>query len=232
MLDGEIADLIFDPEYFGLIPLNDINILFGVSRHSFLSREGYFTISGGDAAASGGVSVIAPFDFTRSFSQYYLAAAENGAVRVANGVYTKRARLDTLTFDAPEETSSASMRMAVNAAVGVQNALGGGLCESVGIVDTATLDGLIKTCFSEEAGAALKQRCSVGDGESLTYTSGRIGSINLSDTVLVISEETETGASGALYINAGEFGGRTAYYSCAVKLQKTEGGYMTDCIIE
>lgn len=232
VLDGEVSDLIFDPESFGLIPLSDLNIVFGVSRHSFLSRDGYFTISGGNAAASGGVPVIAQFDFMRSFSQYYLAAAENGAVRVVNGVYTKRAKLDDLTFDAPEETASAAMRMAVNAAVALQNTLGGGLCESIGIVDTATLDGLIKVCFGEEAGAALRQRCSVGEGDALTYSGGMLDPINLSDTVLVISEETETAASGTLYVKAGSFGGNTAYYSCAVKLQKTESGYVAAQIIE
>lgn len=232
VLRGEITDMLFDPNSFGILNLDSSDIRFGVSKHTYLCRDGYFTVNNGGIAPGGSVSDIAPLDFTRSFSQNYMAAAENGTVRVVGGVYTKRARNDALTFVAPEETSSAAMRMAVNAAVGLQNTLGGGLCEELGIVDTETLDRLINTCFTESAGAMLKLRCSVGEGEALTYKSGIPGLINLSDTVLVISEETETTANGTLYVKAGDFGGKTGYYSCAVKLQKTESGYAADCIIE
>ena len=124
------------------------------------------------------------------------------------------------------------MRSAVNAAVGLQNALAEKLCESCGITDKATLENLITACFSETAAENLKKRCTLGEGETLEYSNGLIYPINLSDTVLVISEETEAGANGTLYINAGVFDGKTAYYSCTVKLQKTENGYKADGVIE
>ena len=161
-----------------------------------------------------------------------MAAAENGSVRIVNGIYTDRAKNDYLTYEIPEENASTDMRSAVNAAVGLQNALAGGLCESCGITDKTTLENLIAICFSETAAENLKKRCTLGEGEALEYSNGLIYSINLSDTVLVISEETETGANGTLYINAGSFDGKTAYYSCAVKLQKSENGYKADGVIE
>lgn len=232
LLKSDMTDLIFDPSSYGLIRLSDSNVQFGVSKHSFLSGDGYYTIDNGDKVPSGGISVIAKFDFKRSFSRYYLAAAENGAVRIVNGIYTDRAKNDYLTFEAPEENASTDMRSAVNAAVGLQNALAEKLCESCGITDKATLENLITACFSETAAENLKKRCTLGEGETLEYSNGLIYPINLSDTVLVISEETEAGANGTLYINAGVFDGKTAYYSCTVKLQKTENGYKADGVIE
>lgn len=232
LLKSDMTDLIFDPSSYGLIRLSDSNVQFGVSKHSFLSGDGYYTIDNGDKVPSGGISVIAKFDFKRSFSRYYLAAAENGAVRIVNGIYTDRAKNDYLTFESPEENASTDMRSAVNAAVGLQNALAEKLCESCGITDKATLENLITACFSETAAENLKKRCTLGEGETLEYSNGLIYPINLSDTVLVISEETEAGANGTLYINAGVFDGKTAYYSCTVKLQKTENGYKADGVIE
>lgn len=232
VLEGGLVNVIFDPDSFGMMSVTGADAEFGVSKHSFISSEGCFTIKDGRAEPSGGVSVMAQLDFERSFSRIYLAAVENGAVRIVDGVYTDRARTDSLSLVIPEENASAEMRAAVNAAVGLQNALSGGLCESLGITGTQTLDALLKGCFSESAAAAVKQRSGVGEGEALTYRSGGFYPINLSDTVLVISGETETGAEGTLYINAGSFGGGTAYYSCAVKLQRTENGYAADGIIE
>ena len=232
LLKGDMVNLLFDPSSYGLIHLSDTDVQFGVSKHSFLGSGGYYTINNGDITPNGGISVIAKLDFKRSLSRYYMAAAENGAVRIVNGIYTDRAKNDYLTFETPEENASADIRSAVNAAVGLQNALASGLCESCGITDKAMLENLIAACFSETAADGLKKRCTLGEGETLEYSSGLIYSINLSDTVLVISEETETGANGTLYINAGSFDGKTAYYSCAVKLQKTENGYKADGVIE
>lgn len=232
LLNNDIIHFIFDPVSYGLISISDAYAQFGVSKHSFLGSDGYYTIDNGSKTPSGGISVIAKLDFKRSLSRYYTAAAENGAVRIVNGIYTDRAKNDYLTFEVPEENASADMRSAVNAAVGLQNALAGGLCESCGITDKETLENLIAACFSETAADNLKKRCALGEGETLEYSNGLIYSINLSDTVLVISDETETSANGTLYINAGSFDGRTAYYSCAVKLQKTENGYRADSVIE
>lgn len=232
LINSDLINMIFDPDSYGLISLSGTNAEFGISKHSFLGIDGYHTIINGDKTPIGGISVIGKLDFKRSLSRYYIAAAENGAVRIANGIYTDRAKNDYLTFESPVETASPDMRAAVNAAVGLQNALAGGLCESCGITDKAALENLIALCFSETAADSLKKRCMLGEGETLEYSNGLIYSINLSDTVLVISEETETGAYGTLYINAGSFDGKTAYYSCTVKLQKTENGYKADGVIE
>ncbi|MCM1166854.1 MAG: hypothetical protein NC299_02910 [Lachnospiraceae bacterium] len=231
-LKSDIVNFVFDPASYGLISVNSANVQFGAAKHCFLDSDGYYTIDNGEKTPSGGISVIARFDFKRSLSRRWLAAAENGAVRIVNGIYTERARNDYLTFETPEENASAEERMAVNAAVGLQNALAGGLCESCGITDKQTLENLIGACFGDEAAEALKQRCALGEGEALEYSNGLLYPINLSDTVLVISEETETGASGTLYINAGVFDGKTAYYSCAVKLLKNGNGYKADGVIE
>lgn len=232
VLTNDRFNLIFDPASFGLVSIPDAAAYFGVSRHSFLGSEGYFTIDNGIITPDGGISVIAKMDFKRSFSRYYIAAVENGAVRIVNGIYTDRAKNDYLTFETPAENANSDMRSVVNAAVGLQNALAGGLCEDCGITDTETLDTLLSFSFSENAAAELKKRCAIGDGEALQYSNGYLYQINLSDTVLVITEETEEAANGTLYINAGSFDGRTAYYSCSVKLKKTESGYAADCIIE
>lgn len=232
LLKGDMVNMIFDPSSYELIALPDANAQFGVSKHSFFASDGYYTIDNGVKTPSGGISVIAKLDFKRSLSRHYMAAAENGSVRIVNGIYTDRAKNDYLTYEIPEENASTDMRSAVNAAVGLQNALAGGLCESCGITDKTTLENLIAICFSETAAENLKKRCTLGEGEALEYSNGLIYSINLSDTVLVISEETETGANGTLYINAGSFDGKTAYYSCAVKLQKSENGYKADGVIE
>lgn len=235
VFENSIMSMIFDPSTFGLIRLSDSNVQFGVSRHSFYSEGSYYTIADGDKNLSGSISVIAKFDFKRSFSQNYMAAAENGTVRIVNGIYTNRAINDYLSFETPVENASEDMRLAVNAAVGIQNALAERLCAQYGITERTKATDLISICFTENAAKELKLRCAIDEskeeGETFEYAAG-VNSINLSDSVLVISEETETDAVGTLYVNAGTFGGKTAYYSYAVKLQKNEEGYKADAIIE
>lgn len=236
VLRSSLMTLIYDPSTYGLISVSDSNIQFGVSKHSFYSEGSYYTIADGRKSLSGGISVIAKFDFMRSFSKYYMAAAEDGAVRIVSGIYTDRARNDYLSFEVPAENATDDMRMAVNAAVGIQNALAQRLCAECGITERTKAVDLISVSFSETAAKDLKKRCGIDEtkteGETFEYSSGQLYPINLSDSVLAISEETETGAVGTLYINAGSFGGKRAYYSCAVKLLKTENGYKADAIIE
>lgn len=236
VLHNSLMTMIYDPSTYGLINVSDQNIQFGVSKHSFYSEGSYYTIANGGKSLSGGIPVIAKFDFMRSFSKNYMAAAENGAVRIVSGIYTDRARNDYLSFEIPAENASDDMRMAVNAAVGIQNALAERLCADYGITERTKAVDLISVCFTETAAENLKKRCAIDEtkteGETFEYSSGQLYPVNLSDSVLVISDETETGAVGTLYVNAGSFGGKRAYYSCAVKLLKTENGYKADAIIE
>ncbi len=235
VLKGGLINLIFDPSSGGLIGVSNPNVQFGISRHSFYADNNYYTIANGNKSLNGSISVIGKLDFKRSLSRNYMAAAEDGAVRIVNGIYTDRAGNDYPSFETPADNASSEMHMAVNAAIGIQNAFAKQLCAEYGITERTKAVNIISACFTESAANELKSRCAIDEskeeGETFEYTAG-VKPINLSEYVLTISEETETGAVGTLYVSAGTFGGKTAYYSYAVKLLKTDNGYKADAIIE
>lgn len=231
LFDGRMK-LIYNPSSLNVILAGDSSAIdFGVSAHSYLSDGKYYTIGEDDSLPSGGVSVISKIDFKNSFSKYYTAIPEDGTVCVVEGSYTERARNDYLTFETPAENASAEVRGALDAAVGLQNAIARGVCGDYGISDTEKLNQTLAALFTENAAAELAKRCIVGEPDSLSITDGGIADIRLSETVLTVSGEADGVVSGTLYINAGSFGGKTAYYTCPVKLVKSESGYLVDCII-
>lgn len=232
VLQGDHVTMIFDPISFKVVFSSGADVDFGVSGHSFRSGGKYFTIIDGEGASSGGVSVISKIDFKNSFSQYYTAVTENGTVYIVEGSYNERAKNDYLTFEIPSENASVEVRGALDAAVKLQNALTRGICADCGIDSTEKLIQTMAAIFTENSAAELVKRCEIGGEENLEYTGGGLVNINLSETVLTVSEETEGIVNGTLYIYAGSFDGKTAYFTCPVKLIKTENGYAVDCIIE
>lgn len=217
---------IFDPASESLIAAGDGDISFGISAHGLSCGGEYFIIDGGALIPSGGLSIISQIDFKSSLSKYYTAFPENGAVRIVDSSYTDKAKNEYLTFETVSENASAEIRGAVNAAAALQNMLAENILADCGIDSSEKLNDAITACFTESAGAELTALFIGSENGSRPIP------IDISDTVLVISEESDGTVNGTLYINAGSFGGRTAYYSCAVRLLLTEDGiYKADRVI-
>lgn len=217
---------IFDPAFESLIAAGDGNVSFGISAHGLSCGGEYFIIDGGALVPSGGLSIISQIDFKSSLSKYYAAFPENGAVRIVESSYTDRAKSEYLTFEPVFENASDEIRGAVNAAIALQNMLAENILADCGIDSTEKLNATIAACFTESAGAELMALFANGENAR------RLLPVDISDTVLVISEETDGATNGTLYISAGSFGGRTAYYSFTVTLLLTENGiYKADRVI-
>ena len=217
---------IFDPATESLIPITGEKASFGASKHSFSDGKSYFTVSSGAIVPESGISAIAKIDFTRSFSDKWLAAVSNGAVRILPGVYTQRVRNDGISFAAPEEKASAEQRAAVNSAVGLLNALANGSCKENGINTREKLIAVIDACFSQSEAQYIKARCEVSESGEMSYTSGGFTAVNVSDTVLVMDGEL----TGKLYIKAGVFDGKTAYRTVPITLTTENGRLLMDVL--
>lgn len=232
VLENDKLNLIYNPSSLNVIlAQKGAAIDFGVSAHSFLSDGNYYTISNNEKLPSGGIDVISKIDFKNSFSKLYTAVPENGAVYIVEGSYTERAKNDSLTFETPVENASAEMRGALDAAVCLQNAIARGICGECGINDIEKLFQTMTMLFTENAAAELAKRCIAVEADRVEITDGGLMNINLSKTVFSVSDETDSAVSGTLYVSAGSFGGRSAYYAYPVKLVKTESGYLVDGII-
>lgn len=232
VLDDGRMKMIYNPSSLNVIlARGEAEIDFGVSAHSFFSDGNYYTIGEDDSLPSGGIAVISKIDFKNSFSRYYTTTSTNGAVLITEGSYTERAKNDYLTFDTPVENASLEIRKALDATVGLQNAIARGICGDCGINDTEKLNQTMAALFTENAAAELAKRCIIGEGDSAEITDGGLTEIRLSETVLTVSDEADGVVSGTLYVYAGSFSGKWAYYTCPVKLVKTDSGYLVDCII-
>lgn len=217
---------IFDPASESLTAADDGDISFGMSAHGLSCGGEYFIIDGGALIPSGGLSIISQIDFKSSLSKYYAAFPENGSVRIAQSSYSDKAKNEYLTFETVSENASAEIRGVVNAAVALQNMLAENILADCGIDSSEKLNAAITACFTESAGAELIALFAGSENGS------RLLPIDISDTVLVVSDESGGTANGTLYINAGSFDSRTAYYSCAVRLLLTEDGiYKADRVI-
>ena len=218
---------VFDPATETFIPVRGgKTISFGVSAHSLTCNGGYYTIANGQLLADDSVSVIAKIDFTRSFSTKYVAVVSNGSVRIVPAIYTSRVYGSDVTFAQPEENASAEARAAVNSAIGMINALADESLAQSGIDTADKLSQTIGVCFTSSAASELKTRCGISDN-SLSYKSGSLEAITVSDTVLVM----ENSENGTLYVKVGAFDGKAAYKPIAVKLLSENGVLKADCII-
>lgn len=218
---------IFDPATESLIPISAAkNISFGASAHSFSDGSSYFTISSGAAVPEGRITEIAKVDFTRSFSSKYAAAVSNGSVRIIPSMYTNRVKSGGITFEQPVENAYSEQREAVNRGIGIINALASGTCRECSITTSEKLAATIECCFSESEASALIESLDIGQSGELSYSSSSLSQMTVSDTVLVMDNDTE----GKLYVKVGTFEGKTAYTVRNVVLVN-ENGLKLDVII-
>ncbi len=220
---------ILDPGTDKLIPISgNGDISFGISSDTFSLGDEYYTVSGGTISpVKANAAVMKKIDFKRSLSAKYMALVSNGSVRIIPATYSAKALSETLTFIIPNENASAAQRAAVNAGLGLTNALAGRMCAKCGIDTADKLSDTIKACFTKTAGSELKARCGITDGSS-EYSDGGLSQVNISETVLVMDNST----SGTLYIKAGTFNGKTAYFSRSIKLAEENGSLKLDIIVD
>lgn len=229
VMAGADGRFIFDPATESLIPLHSEGaVSFGVSAHSFSIDGEYYTVNNGELIPAAGLSTIAKIDFKRSFSSKYAAIVSNGSVRIVPSAYTSKAKSEQLVFDAPAENASPEARAAVNAGLGVINAIAGRSCRECGIDTAEKLSKTVDVCFAKDTAAALKTRCEISVSGNLSYSKGGLSAVNISDTILVMQD----GINGTLYIKAGTFDGKAAYFARSVKLSEENGSLKLDCIID
>ncbi len=226
VLSGNSDRYIFDPATQTLIPVQSENApVFGASTRSFSLDGEHYTILNGAINSGATLSEIARIDFRRSFSQRYIATANEGAVRIIPGCYTSAAKSSAI-FAEPVSNASEKAQTAVNSALGVINALALNKCNDSGITSAEKLNAVIDAYFSKQAAAELKTRCTVSAWGGLAYTNGGLSAVNVQDTVLVMD-----GLSGTLYIKAGTFDGKTAYFTHEIRLVEENGNLKLDCIL-
>lgn len=226
VMTGAGGQFIYDPATETLIPVQSAGTpSFGVSAHSFSLDGEHYTISGGKIESGAAFSEIAKIDFKRSFSQQYIAAVSNGSVRIISGCYTNAAK-NSAQFVTPVSNASEKAQAAVNSALGVVNALALNKCNDSGITSAEKLNAVIDYCFSKQAAAELKNRCTVSPAGGLAYTNGGLSAVNIQDTVLVMD-----GLSGTLYAKAGTFDGKAAYFAYEIKLVEENGSLKLDTIL-
>ena len=215
---------------FAVTDFFDTTITFGASRTSFLADGQCYTVADGAVSASGGVAALAPIEYKKSLSaQYVVSAVNDGRVKISDSIYTAQNKSGLLTFTAITENCSDTLKSAMIRAIGVNNALALADCESCGLDTPAKLSQAIKAAYSESAAAKLRSKCSISN-TVLNYTRGGLKAISADSAVLVISSQSETAASGTLYIAVGSFGGKTAYSSVNVTFVY-ENGWKLDMVL-
>lgn len=225
---------VFDPESGKFISIYDSNtngVIFGASKHSYSSGGSVYTIAGGTAVSSGGLNVTAAIDYKKSFSSKYAATASGGYVKITDSIYTAANKSALMTFSDITENSSAAIRSAANGAIGVNNVIALGECRQHGITNPDTLVECIKYYYTDSAVSKLMDRCGISSLGALHYSDGGLTPIDVSDTVLVISNESENSASGMLYIRAGSFAGKTAYRSVSVSFTKVNERWKLNSVL-
>lgn len=223
---------IFDTATESMIPAPASGVIsFGVSSDGFACGGGYYTISEGRVSEASGLDIVAKIDWRSGLSPKYQARALDGCVKITESLYSEENAQLNLTFGAPYENASAEMRVAVNSAIGLQNALSTNKITASGISDAETLAKAMKAIYTQNAAESLKVRCKIS-GIELSYESGGLGAINVSDTVLTITENNGVNASGVLYIKAGAFDGKIGYRAVNVNLVNTGKQWKIGGIIE
>ncbi|MGN1338814.1 MAG: hypothetical protein ACI4WS_00845 [Oscillospiraceae bacterium] len=225
---------IFDPETEKLMTLysSENSVNFGASRHSFISGGSCYTISGGSISESGGISTLASIEYRRSFSEKYAASANGGTVRITDSVYTSANRSSLLTFSEISGNASAEFRQAMNGAIGVNNAIAMKVCATSGMTRPQLVLDCIDYYYSTAAAQKLISRCGIDpQNAALIYNNGGLTAISASDTALVISSQSDSNASGMLYVKAGSFGGKTGYRSVNVSFVKENGLWKLDTVL-
>lgn len=222
---------ILDPKTGSLITVYDSegNLSFGASRCSFTSSGSLYTISGGTVSPSSDLSMLAPVEYRKSFSEKWCAAASGGTVKITESVYNRRYLSAEFVYE-PAGNASGELKKAANGAVGVNNALALGRLSESGINTAQKLDDCISLYYSESAARKLKHRCSF-DGVSLSCTDGGLTAVNAAESVLIINSQNDSSASGVICVKAGTFAGKTAYRQINVTFVRENGIWKLDNVL-
>ncbi len=222
---------IFDPRTETFIPVvNDDSVTFGASRHSFINGESCYSVSNGEIVPDGAVSSLAAIEYRRSGSELWYAYVSGGTVRITESTYTALNKNSLLTFSEISENASSQLKDTLKGAVGVNNAIALNKCGESGIDDGQTLINCISAYYSKNASQKIVTRCGISP-YSLKYEAVGMKPVSYSKSVLSITNQTENSASGMLYIEAGSFGGRTAYRSVSVSFVKENGAWKLDTVL-
>lgn len=222
---------IFDPGSEKLIPIsNEDTITFGANRHSFINGGSCYAVSNGEIIPDGSISSLAAIEYRRSGSELWYAYASGGTVRITESTYSALNKSSLLSFNPITENASTELKQALKGAVGVNNAIALKKCSESGINDGQVLINCISAYYSQNASQKLITRCEISP-YSMRYESGGLSPVSFNKSVLVINSQSETKASGMLFIEAGSFGGRTAYRSVSVSFVNENGSWKLDTVL-
>lgn len=222
---------IFDPVSEKLIPVSADSISFGASKHSFLADNLCYTVANGTVSADGALSSLASVEYRRSGSEKWYAYVSGGAVKITNSAYSAQNKSGMLSFSAVTENAGTELKNALRNAIGMNNALALGTCRDNGITTQQELIDSVNVCYSANAAQKLMTRCGITPGSSLGYSSGGLEAIDAGSVILLINEKNDSSAAGIMYIEAGSFGGRTAYRCVSVSFVKENGGWRLNNIL-
>lgn len=204
---------------------------FGASVNSFACGGGYYTINDGQISAASGLDIVAKIDWRSSLSAKYQAKAADGRVKITESLYSAENAQMNLLFNSPYENAAPEMREALNRGIGLQNALATNRISSSGFADAETLVKAVKAIYTQNAVEQIRTRCQIS-GVELSYVSGGLGTINVSDTVFTITANDGKNATGVLYIKVGTFDGKIGYRTVNVSIVNTGAQWKLDGIIE
>lgn len=222
---GSGSTEIFDPVSEKLIPVSAESISFGAGRHSFLADNMCYVVANGTVSADGSISSLASVEYRRSGSEKWYAYVSGNAVKITSSVYSAQNKSGMLSFSTVTENVGSGLKTALRNAIGMNNALALGTCRDNGITTQQELIDSINVCYSANAAQKLMTRCGITPGGSLDYSSGGLEAIDAGSVILVISEKNEGSAAGMMYVEAGSFGGRTAYRCVSVSFVRENGGW-------
>ncbi len=227
---------IFDPKTENVITTDyfGVTVNFGASSHSYSVGANYYTINGGSAWPSGGLSVTAPIDYRRSMSESYVASVtSSGTVKIGESAYNKENNEANLTFENVKENASSELRAALDGAIGINNAFALKQTRESGISDLSAAEKSIAVYYSKNAAEQLISKIGLTEnpGGKLKYSSSGLKAFSADNSVLVINSENNNSASGVLYIKAGNFNGKTAYRSLEVSFVFENGAWKLDSLL-
>lgn len=224
---------IFDPATESFIRLDRIpsGITFGAGRHCFNADGSLYSISGGRITPAAGVSAAAKIEYRKSLSRLYSAYASYGSVKITSSQYSMEAMGGNVTFSEVTDSAPAEIRSALNGAIGVNNILAQGTADRAGITTPGVLIKSVSAFYSDSAEDAILKKCGISEYGSLSYVSGGLTALSVSDTVLVISGSNGTSANGVLYIRVGTFCGSTAYTMKNIEFVMENGSWKLNTVL-
>lgn len=219
IMSSDSGSAVFDPATESLIPVSG-SVSFGVSLHMCAIDGEYFKVENGSLVKmERSVANAAKIDFKRSLSATYTALVSNGSVRIVPSVYNSANK--NAVLGQPAESSDDELRAALNLGAGVINALAADKCAESGLDTAEKISDAIGECFTKSAGDTLKSR----------VTSGNLTVIDLTESVLAITENNGNTAEGTLYVKVGTFDGKSGYSAYSVRFTKERGCFRLDCVI-